>query len=158
MGAAAEIDPVQVELKDLVLGVLVLKPDREHGLLHLSLKRAVGLEKQVLGELLGNRAAALYDPAGLDVFIHGADEAKDIDAEVLIEAAILDGHNRLRQILRQLVKTHQITLESAALGEHLTIGRKDNDAALLLRQGVKVGVGDREDDISRRTGAGDADP
>ena len=59
IGARAEIDPVEIHFEDLVLGVLVLQPERQQHFLHLALQRAVRLQEQVLGQLLGQRRAAL---------------------------------------------------------------------------------------------------
>ena len=59
-GAAAEIGAVEVELQDLVLGQPRLQPDRQERLLDLALDGALVGQEQVLGELLGDRGAALH--------------------------------------------------------------------------------------------------
>ena len=65
VGAGAEIDAVQVEFEDLILGIFVLEPEREDRFLNLARQRALLRQKQVLGELLGDRRAAL-DPAAME--------------------------------------------------------------------------------------------
>ena len=76
---------------------------REHDLLHLALQRALRRQEHVLGELLGQRRAALHHAAGEDVRRDGADEADRIDAEMRAEAAVLDGDHRVRHIGRKLL-------------------------------------------------------
>src|SRR5215207_4877091 len=63
VGAGAEIDPVDVEFEELVLGLIALEPEGEDGLLDLARGRALLGQEEVLGKLLGQRRAALGDPA-----------------------------------------------------------------------------------------------
>ena len=65
--AAAHIGAVEIELEDLVLGVVPLEPDGEEGFLDLALDGALGAEEQVLGQLLGDRGAALRAVVALRV-------------------------------------------------------------------------------------------
>ena len=67
IGAGAEIDAVEIDLEDLVLAEAVLEPQRQQGFLDLAGEAALGRQKQVLGELLGDRAAALDDMAGGEI-------------------------------------------------------------------------------------------
>ncbi len=64
IGAGAEIDAVEIELEDLVLGIFALQPEREFDFLQLARKRALLGQEQVLRELLGQRRAALRDARG----------------------------------------------------------------------------------------------
>ena len=66
-GAAAHIGAVEIEFQDLVLGEPRLQPDRQEGFVDLALDGALVGQEQVLGELLGDRRAALADAAGLRV-------------------------------------------------------------------------------------------
>ncbi len=59
INTGAEIEAVQIQRQDLVLAVASLQIDREDRLLHLAAEGAVGLEEQILGELLGERRSAL---------------------------------------------------------------------------------------------------
>ena len=104
IGAGAEIDAVEIELEDLVLGMLALQPERELHLLQLALQGALLGQEQVLGELLRQRRAALRDAAMQDVGDGGAHDADRVDAEMRIEAAVLDGDEGLRQIGRQVLQ------------------------------------------------------
>ena len=64
IGAGAEIDPVEIDFEDLVLGEAVLEPQRQQGFADLAAEAPFRRQEQVLGELLGDRAAALDDMAG----------------------------------------------------------------------------------------------
>ena len=54
VGAASEIDAVQIELEDLVLAELALQRERQDRLLDLAREGAVVGEEDVAGELLGD--------------------------------------------------------------------------------------------------------
>ena len=75
-------------------------------------------QEQVLGELLGQRRAALRHAAMHDVGHGGARDADRIDAVMRIEPAILDGDERLRQIGRQILQRHIGAGLFAARGQH----------------------------------------
>ena len=61
--AVTEVHLIQVHLEDAVLGVAALELEGQHRLLQLPLEALVRREKQDLGELLGDGAAALDDAA-----------------------------------------------------------------------------------------------
>jgi hypothetical protein len=128
IGAGAEIDAVQIEGEDLLLGELHLQPDGQHQLLHLAAHVLVGGQEQVLGQLLGQGRAALNDPPGAHVRHHGPAHADRIEAGVIVEAAILDGDEGGRHIVRQ---GGQISWRGL-----LRTARGDQDA-------VAVQIGDR---------------
>jgi len=71
----AEVDLVQVDLEDAVLGVATLELHGQHRLLELALEAAIRREEQDLGELLGDGAAALDDPPAAEVLVDGAGDA-----------------------------------------------------------------------------------
>src|SRR6185295_1690329 len=104
VGAGAEIDAVEIELEDAALGEPGLKPQRQHDLLDLSLEGPLRFQEQVLRQLLGEGRTALDDAARLIVGEEGPDEADRIDTEMMIEAPVLDGDDRLRQIGRHLLE------------------------------------------------------
>ena len=62
VGARAEIDAIEIEFEDLVLGIFALEPERQDRLLDLARERPLLGEEQVLGELLGQGRAALHAP------------------------------------------------------------------------------------------------
>src|SRR3546814_3174585 len=100
--AGAEVDPVEVDGEDLVLGEAVLQPERQHDLLDLALQSAIRAEEEVLGKLLGEGGAALGDAAFAQVHVNRTKKAAIVDAAVLVEAAVLHRDHRPRQVWRQL--------------------------------------------------------
>jgi len=76
--------------------MFVLQPEREFGLLQFSLQGAFLGQEQVLGELLGQRRAALRNAAMQDVGDGGARDPDRIYAIMRIEAAVLDRDEGLR--------------------------------------------------------------
>ena len=82
IGTGAEIDAIEIELEDLVLGMLALQPDRELRLLQLALHGALLGQEQVLGELLRQRRAALRHAAMHHVGDERAQDADRVDAEM----------------------------------------------------------------------------
>ena len=79
VGADAEIDLVEIELEDLVLGEGVLDAEREQRLLDLAAQRDLAAQEEVLGDLLGDgrspdRPAIVPQP--LEVGEDGAQDAR----------------------------------------------------------------------------------
>ena len=59
IGAAAEINPVEIQLEDLVLGEFALDGQRQHAFLDLAAEGAAVGEEDVARELLSDGRAAL---------------------------------------------------------------------------------------------------
>ena len=127
IGAGAEIDPVEIEFENFGLGMLALQPEREFDLLQLALQRALLRQEQVLGELLGQRRAALRNAAMQHVGHRRAQDAQRVDAVMRIEAAILDGDERLRQIGRQILQRDIGAGHFAARRQHAAVESDDLD-------------------------------
>ena len=125
IGAGAEIDAVEIELEDLLLAEARLEPDREDDLLDLPLEGPLGREEEVLGKLLGQRRAALDDAAGAEIGDHGAGQPDRVDAEMVVEAAVLDRHHRLGQVGRHLVERQARAGRVAAIADQLAVGGDD---------------------------------
>src|SRR4029453_17880690 len=104
--AVAKVDFVQVQLEDLPLLIHALDSLGQDELLELSPERSLGLQKTLTGQLLSNGAAALCDTAKPDVGEGGRDDAKRVEAAVLEEPLILDGHDRPNQMRRDLRERH----------------------------------------------------
>jgi hypothetical protein len=77
--------------------------EREHGLLRLAPERALVRQEERPRELLRQRAAPLEAPAA-NVAIQRAPEAHRIDAEVRVEAMILDRDDGVLQVARDLIQ------------------------------------------------------
>ena len=133
VGAGAEIDAVEIELEDLVLGVFALEPERQDRLLDLARGGALLGQEEVLGELLGQRRAALGDAARGQVAEDSARDADRIDAEMVVEAPVLDRDEGLGQIGRQLLDVDRAAAGLAAVGEERAVGGEDGDVRRALR-------------------------
>ena len=138
-GAAAHIGAVEIELEDLVLGQARLEPDREERLVDLALDGALVAEEQVLRELLGDRRAALPHAAGLRVGDKRAEGAGDVDAEVIVEAAVLGGERRLDEIVGKVLERNRIVVLDAAAADRIAVAIEKRDGEVGLLQPVVVG-------------------
>ena len=116
---------VEIEFENVVLGVGLLEPDGEQGFLHLASERLVGGEEEVFRHLLRYGRGAARDFAGLHAFERHRSEAQHIDAEVLAEAAILDGDEGGRNVVGQFAQRHGFAARLAAIGDQLAV-RRDN--------------------------------
>ncbi len=108
---------IEVALEDLVLGVLLFQFDGELHLAHLvadallpaeddligSVRGQQGLVDHVRHVLLGQRRCALPAAAG-QVGCERPENPLRVDAGVLVEAAVLDGDNRVPDVGRHLVQ------------------------------------------------------
>src|SRR5690606_3655749 len=131
VGAAAEVDGVEVLLQDRLLGEHLVQLDRDEDLLDLPLDRALLGEAVVVaaGHLLGDRGGALHLLAA-DRAPQGADHAAEGDAGVLPEGVVLGGDDGVLYGSR-----HLVVLDRDALGAEP--GQFDavpvDDDALLVR-------------------------
>ena len=90
VGLVAVVDAVQVGLQDLGLGVTVLELHREDRLVELAQDRPVTGKVDVLGQLLGDGAATLGDPALEEVLAGRPQDAEQVDPAVAVEVVVLD--------------------------------------------------------------------
>jgi hypothetical protein len=144
--AVAVVGDVQVAQEDLVLGDLALEGHRVARLAQLALEGdlrggvafRVGLrrrEQRVLHVLLRERRTALLDLLGQAVAHGGAHAALQVDAAVVVEAAVLDRHDRslhVRGHVGQPVDPHAVLEvepgdERPVGGEHPTALRERLD-------------------------------
>ncbi len=130
VGAAAEVDDVEVAEEDLVLRVRLLQLDGVAHLLELALQAALGdvavgglpvagvpllgvggillaaLHEDVLDVLLADGGAAAVGGAP-DVGDNGAHRADEVDAAVLVEVLVLTGQHRVVDEGADLVELHR---------------------------------------------------
>ncbi len=117
VGAGAEIDSVQINFENLVFCKFVLEPEREQGLADLARKAPLGRQKQVLRQLLSDRAAAFNNVPGGKIGQRRTQEANKVDTEMAVEAPILGGDDRLRQIAGHLA-------QAQGAAKHIAISRQ----------------------------------
>ena len=87
----------------------------------------------------------------------GADEADRVDAEMVVEAAVLGGDHRLRQIRRQPVEA-DIAAPQAPLGEHGAVGGEDGEVWRPVVEGKQDRVGEAGDEIEEAAAEHERDP
>src|SRR5262249_57031177 len=104
VGTGAEIDAVEIELENLPLGELVVEQQSQHEFLNVAVERARLGQEQILRQLLGESRAALRHVATKEVGDHRTPDADRVDSAMLIEAAILDGDERARQVGGKLLE------------------------------------------------------
>ena len=138
-GAAAHIGAVEIEFEDLVLGQAGFQPDREEGFLDLALDGALVVEEQVLRQLLGDRRTALAHAAGLRVGDQRAREAREVDAEMVVEAAVFGGERRLDQIVRKVFQRDRVVVLDAAAADRRAVAVEEGHREVGLLQPVVIG-------------------
>ncbi|MDF2696486.1 MAG: hypothetical protein K0S65_4869 [Labilithrix sp.] len=129
---------VQIQLEDLVLPLvaalavatargteLLLETPCQQRLAHLAAIGAlVRLEEDVLHDLLRDRRSALSRPPRPQVHHRGARDAEVVDAFVLVEARVLGGDERGRDVSRQLLDTHDGSPLREQLRERRPVARE----------------------------------
>ena len=143
VGAGAEIDAIEIELEDVALAETRLEPQSEHELLELAGERALGPEEKILGELLGQRRAALLDAPGAQVGERRAHQAGRVETPVLEEAAVLGGNDCIDKVPRQEVDGHVGSLSAALAQDGAVAGQDAHDGRARLGAD-RHGIGDGE--------------
>ena len=100
--AVTEVDRVEVEVEDVLLGQVLLELPREDDLLDLALDGALGREHEVLDDLLRDRRGALHADVETHGVVERADHAEPVDPLVLHEIGILGGHEGVAHVQRDL--------------------------------------------------------
>ena len=159
MGAAPEVDLVEVHLQDFVFGVGAFDAHGEQRFLDLARDRVFEHVEQVARELLRDGAAALYAPAVAHVAHQRARDAEEIDAPVRIELPVLDGDESGGQIRGQLLEWHQRAVFDEELAHDARVGAED----LRLQRGLdhlearRAGEIPREITVRRKHQPGEED-
>ena len=102
----AEVDFVQVSLKNIALVVVQFEQQRHQDLGRLAPQGAFRRQKKILHQLLGERAATLHAASG-DRAHQGTPHTARVNAVVFVEFSILDGNQCLHQLFRHLIESHQ---------------------------------------------------
>ena len=145
VGADAEIDLVQVELEDPVLRIGALDADGEDRLLELALELLLARQQEVLGHLLGDGRGTLGALLAvvLQVVDHGAGNAGEVEAAVLVEALVLGGQEGGNHQLGHDVDRHEDAPLAGVLGHQAAVVGVDarHDRRLVLGKAVVVRAG-----------------
>ena len=140
VGAVTVVDAVEVHHQDLVLGVDLLHLQGDERLADLALDGLVELllgEDGVAHELLGDGRGALG--AARELRQHGATDADDVDAGMLVEALVLDVHGALEDPRGDLVRRDARAVLDEERGD-LVIGGIQDVGGLAHEVLVCVGV------------------
>ena len=92
---------IDVQLHDLVLGVVTLDLQRQHPFIHFAFERLFAGEEKILCELLCQRRSA-FNFFLRQIVPRRADDAHRVDAHVIVEAHVFDGENRVLHDRRNL--------------------------------------------------------
>ena len=150
VGAAAEIDAVEIKLEDLVLAELAFEREREDRFLDLADEAAVVGQEDVARELLGDRRGRADLVALDDRRAERAGDADRIDADVAAEAPVLGRDHRRAHLRRDLVVGQPAAEARAHRHQHLAVGGADADH--LAEVGALGELG-----VARKVGGGDGD-
>ena len=158
VGAGAQIDPVQIDFEDLVLGEPMFEPQCQQGFADFAREAPLGCQEQVLCQLLGDRAAAFDDAAGGEIGQRRARQPDRVDAEMAVKPAVLGRDDRLGQIGRHLLQGQRLAEQIAVSREQTAVGGEDRDARAPLRLRQLAGVGQGQREIAGDTAAADRRP
>jgi hypothetical protein len=133
-----EVGLVEVGLQDLALGPAPFQLDRVHGLADLAVKGARVAGHHLLDVLLGEGAATLGDGPLAQVGDGRPQDAARVDAAVLEEAVVLDGHHRVADLVRDhLQRDHLAVLVQHQPGQDgPAVGGVDHRRLRRTGQGV----------------------
>ncbi len=148
--ALPEVDLVEVGLEDRVLLVPGLDDEGHRSLFHLALQAALGRQEEVLHQLLRERAAALHEAARAQVRGERAADAPEIEADVRVEALILDRQDCVRQLPRDFGNANKLALFAIGpvVGADL-LGLEEQRTDLALRLEVADAVDHRARELER---------
>ena len=102
IGLVAVVDTIQVHLHDVMLGIMAIDLRCEHDLFELTHNCSLVAHNQILNQLLGNCASALYRPSTVQVVKGCTDDTQDVDARVGPEIFVFGGHRCIYQDRRHL--------------------------------------------------------
>ena len=120
--ARAEIDLVQIELEDALLGVGFLDSESEDGLPDLARERRLVGEQEVFGDLLGEARRTLGPLARIgDVGHRCANDADEVDAGMGEETLVLGRDEGFEHAPGHGGHRHEDALLARILGQELAI-------------------------------------
>ena len=129
--ALSEVDEIQVHVQNLVFRVLLFQLQREVNFLQLARNRLLAGQVGELNQLLGDGGCALTERAVADVGEHGADDARDVKARMLVEAQILRSKERIYDVRGQTRRVDDRTV--------LLADKRGDVIAVLIVNGAGLG-------------------
>ena len=128
VGPVPQVDLVEIEFEDALLGERLLHPKRQDRLLDLAVQGNLVAEKEVLGHLLGDGRRADQSAARAevsDVGDGGADDAQHVDAGMGVEVLVLGGQERMDQRFGNDLDRNEDPIFDRVLGKQTSISRID---------------------------------
>src|SRR4029077_3144056 len=135
---APEVDPVQIQLHDLLFAELLLDPAGQKNLEQLAMKRPFLERKTVPGQLLGDRTCPLADMTGRDVLQRRPCDSKQIVAAMLIKFCVLHRDHRIDQVARQLLIWHRLAVLDVNLSKDLVVSIENHAGRLHLFEFAQI--------------------
>ena len=124
-GAVTEIDQIQIKLQHLFTGIVLRKAKRAEDLQHLAPDRHLVVAREVLDDLLRDRGAAAGRVAAAQHVENGARRALPVHAVVLKEPLVLNGNQRLPDMVGNILKIHQrAVFQTVDLRQLLPLARR----------------------------------
>ena len=106
------------------------------------------LRNRFFASCCDDRRTALAHAAGLRVGDERARGAGDVDAEMVVEAAVFGGERRLDQIVRKIFQRDRVVVLDAAAADRIAVAVEERHREIGLLQPVVIGGfakrGDRE--------------
>ena len=140
VGAAAEIDLVQVEFENLLLREPDLQPERQPEFRDFACECSFLRQEQVFRELLRQRRAALRETPGPEVREHCPDHAGRIDTIVLEKSPVFRRNDGSRQRFGHPVERYEF-LWRTAFSQDRAVARQHADARRVRRVPERQRIG-----------------
>ena len=124
----AQVDLVQVQLEDRVLGKVALDLDRDARFLKLTRERLLAadlLGEDVAGQLHRDGREPLRETERKHVGLDGAEDAPEVDPVVVVEALVLGGDERLAHGQRYFAERDHRAPLGPELADQPSVGRVD---------------------------------
>ena len=103
----AEVNHIEVQFQHFLAGIILRKAQCAEDLRHLALDRDLVVAGQVFNDLLGDRGAAARRVAAAQHIENGASRTLPVHTLVLEETLVLDGNERLPDVIGNIFKVHQ---------------------------------------------------
>ena len=136
--STAEVNAVEIKLHDLLLGETLLDTVREGDLEKLAAVGAFLEVERIAGQLLGDRAGPLTDPARGPVGHGGAGNAHVVHPVMRPEPLVLRGHHRVDQHLGKFVIRNGVAVLDEKLAHRLALAVVDQRGGLHPLETVEV--------------------
>ncbi|MNC41203.1 hypothetical protein D3C75_899580 [compost metagenome] len=121
ISAVTQIDFVQIQLKNFILGQHLFNADRQEGFLDFAHQGAFRAQEEVSGQLLGDGTGPLRSMAGNQRDRCGTEDTNGIDPVMIIETAVLRGDEGMHHHRWDLVQLERYTAFFTILGDQFAL-------------------------------------